>query len=232
MDKFEHVQIYANNLRFHALNRTFVPRKTAVMKIFGVGMNYQEHNKELEGTLIYREEPVIFTKADSALVKDGRPFFVPDFTQRCDYETELVVRICRLGRSIAPRWAHRYYDQVTVGIDFTARDLQQQLRAKGLPWELSKGFDGSAVIGEMQPMADYADVQDLHFRLDKNGETVQQGHTADMLFRVDEIVSYVSRFFTLKMGDLIFTGTPRQAIHAIVGDTDFHPLAFRQHALP
>ena len=178
------------------------------MKIFGIGMNYQEHNKELEGTLIYREEPVIFTKADSALVKDGRPFFVPDYTQQCEYETEMVVRICRLGRSIAQRWAHRYYDQVTVGIDFTARDLQRKLRTQGLPWELSKGFDGSAVIGEMQPLTELPNVQDLHFHLDKNGETVQQGHTADMLFKVDELVSYISRFFTLKMGDLIYTGTP------------------------
>jgi len=178
------------------------------MKIFGVGMNYQEHNKELEGTLIYREEPVIFTKADSALVKDGRPFFVPEYTQQCEYETEIVVRICRLGRSIATRWSHRYYDQVTVGIDFTARDLQRKLRSEGLPWELSKGFDGSAVIGEMQPLDALPDIQDLHFWLDKNGQTVQQGHTADMLHRVDEIVSYVSRFFTLKMGDLIYTGTP------------------------
>ena len=178
------------------------------MKIFAVGCNYAEHNKELGNTLLSIEEPVIFTKADSALLTGGKPFFVPAFTQRCDYETELVVRVCRLGRSIARRWAHRYYDQVTVGIDFTARDLQQQLRAKGLPWEISKGFDGSAVIGEMQPLANYADVQDLHFHLDKNGETVQSGHTADMLHKVDEIVSYISQFFTLKMGDLIFTGTP------------------------
>ena len=178
------------------------------MKIFAVGMNYAEHNKELGNTLLKIEEPVIFTKADSALLTGGKPFFVPAFTQRCDYETELVVRVCRLGRSIAKRWAHRYYDQVTVGIDFTARDLQQRLREKGLPWEISKGFDGSAVIGEMQPLGNYADVQDLHFRLEKNGETVQRGHTADMIFKVDEIVSYISQFFTLKMGDLIFTGTP------------------------
>jgi len=178
------------------------------MKIFGIGFNYLEHNKELEGTLIKREDPVIFTKADSALLSGGKPFFIPDYTSRCDYETELVVRICRLGRSIAPRWAHRYYDQVTVGIDFTARDLQQRLREKGLPWELSKGFDGSAVVGEMQRLEDYGDVQNLHFRLDKNGETVQEGWTGDMLFKVDEIVSYISRFFTLKMGDLIYTGTP------------------------
>ena len=178
------------------------------MKIFAVGMNYQEHNKELHGTLYNREEPVIFTKADSALLTGGKPFFVPSFTQQCEYETEVVVRICRLGRSIAQRWAYRYYDEVTVGIDFTARDLQRKLRAEGLPWELSKGFDGSAVVGTMVRKGELPDVQDLHFQLHKNGETVQVGHTADMLFGVDEIVSYISRFFTLKMGDLIYTGTP------------------------
>ena len=171
-------------------------------------MNYQAHNKELHGALLDMKEPVIFTKADSALLKDGKPFFVPAFTERCDYETEVVVRICRLGRSIAPRWAHRYYDQVTVGIDFTARDLQERLRAEGKPWELCKGFDGSAAIGEMIPKDELPDVQNLHFHLDINGKTVQQGHTADMLFKVDEVVSYISRFFTLKMGDLIYTGTP------------------------
>lgn len=178
------------------------------MKIFAIGMNYAAHNKELDGTLYKTEAPVVFTKADSALLKDGKPFFIPAYTRECEYETELVVRICRLGRSIAPRWAHRYYDQVTVGIDFTARDLQRQLRAAGQPWEICKGFDGSAVIGTMVPLAQLPAVQDLHFRLDLNGHTVQRGHTADMLHSVDEIVSYVSRFFTLKMGDLVYTGTP------------------------
>lgn len=179
------------------------------MKIFGIGMNYALHNIELGDTLYKeREAPVIFTKADSALLKDGKPFFVPAFTQRCEYETELVVRICRLGRSIAPRWAHRYYDAVTVGIDFTARDLQQELRAKGLPWDLCKGFDGSAVIGEWVPVEQFKDVQNIRFHADLNGQTVQRGHTAEMLTGVDELVSYISRFFTLKMGDLIFTGTP------------------------
>lgn len=177
------------------------------MKIFAVGMNYAEHNKELDGTLYKPEAPVIFTKADSALLAGGKPFFIPAYTQRCEYETELVVRICRLGRSIAPRWAHRYYDHVTVGIDFTARDLQQQLRAAGQPWEISKGFDGSAVVGDFVPL-EGLDIQNLHFHLDINGETVQRGHSADMLYRVDEIVSYISQFFTLKQGDLIYTGTP------------------------
>jgi len=179
------------------------------MKIFAVGMNYAEHNKELHETLYKAEEPVIFTKADSALLTNGRPFFIPDFTQRCDYETELVVRICRLGRSISQRFAHRYYDAVTVGIDFTARDVQARLRSQGLPWELAKGFDGSAVVGRFVLKEALArDIQDLHFHLDINGETVQWGHTADMLYKVDELVSFISRFFTLKTGDLIYTGTP------------------------
>lgn len=179
------------------------------MKIFAIGMNYAEHNKELGETLYKSEEPVIFTKADSALLTGGKPFFIPDFTERCEYETEIVVRISRLGRSIAPRWAHRYYDAVTVGIDFTARDLQQDLRAQGLPWELCKGFDGSAVLGRFIPLTSLErSIQDLHFHLDINGQTVQTGHTADMLHPVDELVSYISRFFTLKTGDLIYTGTP------------------------
>lgn len=171
-------------------------------------MNYAAHNKELHNSLLKTEEPVIFTKADSALLTGGKPFFIPDFTQQCDYETELVVRISHLGRSIPERFAHRYYTEVTVGIDFTARDLQQRLREKGLPWDLCKGFDGSAAVGEWVPLAELGNVQDLHFRLDLNGQTVQQGHTADMLYRVDELVSFVSRYFMLKTGDLIFTGTP------------------------
>lgn len=179
------------------------------MKIFGIGMNYAEHNKELGESLYKRQAPVVFTKADSALLTDGRPFFIPDFTQRCDYETELVVRICRLGRSISPRFAHRYYDAVTVGIDFTARDLQEQLRAQGLPWDICKGFDGSAAVGRFIPVASLdCEVQDLRFHLDVNGQTVQSGHTKDMIFSVDELICYISQFFTLKMGDLIFTGTP------------------------
>ena len=172
-------------------------------------MNYLEHNKELHNSLYIQEEPVIFTKADSALLTRGRPFFIPDFTQRCDYETELVVRISRLGRSIPQRFAHRYYDAVTVGIDLTARDVQERLRAKGLPWEICKGFDGSAAIGRFVAKESLGkDILDLCFHLDINGTTVQSGHSADMIHTVDEIVSYVSRFFTLKTGDLIFTGTP------------------------
>ncbi len=183
-------------------------KQFAVMKIFAVGMNYLQHNKELEGALYKPEEPVIFTKADSALLKDGKPFFLPDFSERVDYETELVVRICRLGKCIPERFAHRYYDAVTVGIDFTARDLQQRLRAAGHPWELCKGFDGSAAIGQWVEKEKFRDVQAIRFHLDKNGQTVQEGCTCDMLYKIDELIAYISRFFTLKTGDLLYTGTP------------------------
>ena len=178
------------------------------MKIFGIGMNYIQHNKELDGALYKTEAPVLFTKADSSLLKSGKPFFVPDFMGRIDYEAELVIRICRLGKNIPQRFAHRYYDAVTVGIDFTARDVQQQLREKGLPWDLSKIFDGAAAIGEWVGKDKFLDVQALRFHLDINGQTVQEGCTADMVFGIDEIVAYISQYFTLKTGDVIFTGTP------------------------
>ncbi|RRD02531.1 fumarylacetoacetate hydrolase family protein [Prevotella sp. OH937_COT-195] len=178
------------------------------MKIFAIGMNYAQHNKELDGALYIPEEPVVFTKADSALLKDGKPFFVPNHLGRVDYEAELVVRICRLGKGIPERFAHRYYDAVTVGVDFTARDLQQRLRAAGKPWELCKGFDGAATIGEWVDKEKFLDVQALHFRLDINGTTVQQGFSGDMIFKIDRIVSFISSFFTLKTGDMIYTGTP------------------------
>ena len=178
------------------------------MKIFGVGMNYVEHLAELHQHPLQGQEPVIFTKADSALLTDGKPFFIPSFTQRCEYETELVVRINHLGRSIPERFAHRYYDEVTVGIDFTARDMQERLRSEGLPWDLCKGFDGSAVVGRFVPLSRFTSVQDLHFRLHINGRMVQQAHTAKMIHRVDKIVSFLSQYFMLKTGDLIFTGTP------------------------
>ncbi len=178
------------------------------MKIFAIGMNYIQHNKELYGALYKPEEPVIFTKADSSLLKDGKPFFLPEEMGQVDYETELVVRISKLGKSIPQRFAHRYYDAVTVGIDFTARDLQKKLRAEGKPWDLCKGFDGAAVIGEWVGIEKFRDIQAIHFHLDINGSTVQEGCTSDMLFKVDEIIAYISRYFTLKTGDLIYTGTP------------------------
>ena len=178
------------------------------MKIFAIGMNYIQHNKEVDGALYKPEEPVIFTKADSALLKDGKPFFVPDFMGQIDYETEIVVRICRLGKSIPARFAHRYYDAVTVGIDFTARDMQRKARAEGRPWDICKGFDGSAAIGEWVDVSKFRDIQAIHFHLDINGKTVQEGCTSDMLFKVDEIIEYISRFYTLKTGDILYTGTP------------------------
>lgn len=174
-------------------------------------MNYAQHNKELHGALYISEEPVIFTKADSALLKDGKPFFVPDHLGRVDYETELAVRICRLGKGIPERFAHRYYDAVTVGIDFTARDLQERLRAAGQPWELCKGFDGAAATGTWIDKDSIGDVQALDFHLEINGTTVQEGFTGDMIFGVDRIVSFISQFFTLKTGDIVYTGTPAGA---------------------
>ena len=171
-------------------------------------MNYLEHNKELHGSLFKPENPVIFTKADSALLKDHKPFFIPDHMGRIDYETELVVRISRLGKSIPQRFAHRYYDAVTVGIDFTARELQAKLREKGQPWDLCKGFDGSAALGEWVPVEKFRDIQAIHFHLDINGNTVQEGCSSEMLYKVDELIAYISQYFTLKTGDILYTGTP------------------------
>lgn len=178
------------------------------MKIIAIGMNYQLHCHELHAGEALPQEPVIFMKPDSALLKDGKPFFIPDFSEQVDYETELVVRINRLGKNIAERFAHRYYDAVTVGIDFTARDLQRKYRAEGKPWELCKGFDNSAAIGDWMPVERFKDIQQLNFHLDIDGKTVQRGYAGDMLFKIDQIIAYVSRFCTLKIGDLLFTGTP------------------------
>lgn len=201
------------------------------MKIFAVGMNYASHNEEMKRLNFHTDEPVIFTKADSALLNQGKPFFVPDWSERIDYEAEVVVRICRLGKGIPERFAHRYYDAVTVGIDFTARDLQQRAKEKGQPWTISKGFDGSAVIGEWVPLTGVSGekpapssetttlrVDDLHFHLDVNGQTVQRGWTADMLFSVDRLISYISQFFTLRTGDLLYTGTPAGVGPVHIGD--------------
>ena len=206
------------------------------MKIFAIGMNYAAHNRELHNFVKRPDEPVIFTKADSALLKPGKPFFVPDHMGRIDYEAELVVRICRLGKNIPVRFAHRYYDALTVGIDFTARDMQRKASEAGQPWTICKGFDGSAAIGEWVPKEqlivdgssndETKSIQRLRFRLDKypangdsrNGETVQEGFTGDMLYTVDEIIAYISQFFTLKTGDLLYTGTPAGVGPVNIGD--------------
>ena len=147
-------------------------------------------------------------KPDTALLKDGKPFLLPDFSDEMHYETEIVVKVNRLGKTIAERFAHRYYDEITVGIDFTARDLQRKQKELGLPWEIAKSFDNSAAIGEFISKSEFEDIQNINFHLDINESTVQQGNTKDMIYSVDRIISYISRFFTLKIGDLIFTGTP------------------------
>ena len=177
------------------------------MKIFAIGLNYDAHNKEMKRTF-ESEEPVLFMKPDTALLKDGKPFMLPDFSKEMHYETEIVVKINRLGKNIATKFAHRYYNEITVGIDFTARDLQQKQKERGLPWEISKSFDNSAAIGKFIPINEIDDIQNLNFHLDINGKTVQQGNTQDMIYSVDKIISYISSFFTVKIGDLIFTGTP------------------------
>ena len=177
------------------------------MKILAVGLNYESHNQEMKRTF-QTSEPVIFMKPESSQLKDGKPFFIPDFSNEIHYETEMVVKIDRLGKNIAEEFAHRYYNELTVGIDFTARDLQRNLKEKGHPWEIAKGFDGSAAIGSFVSKQEFANIQDINFHLDINSETVQQGNTRDMIYSVDKIIAYVSQFFTLKIGDLIFTGTP------------------------
>lgn len=187
------------------------------MKIIAVGMNYAAHNKELHHSLEL-SEPTVFMKSDTSLLKNGKPFFLPDFSSEVHYETEVAIRIDRLGRNIAERFAHRYYSEVTVGIDFTARDLQTKLRSQGLPWEISKAFDNSAVIGTFVPLEAMDFVNGIQFHLDINGRRVQEGNTADMIFPIDRIISYISRFFTLKIGDLIYTGTPAGVGPVHVGD--------------
>lgn len=186
------------------------------MKIFAVGMNYAAHNKEMHHPLEL-SEPVIFMKGDSVL-KDGKPFFIPDFSSRIHYEAELVIKICRLGKNIAEKFAHRYYEEATIGIDFTARDLQTTLRQQGLPWELSKAFDNAACVGTFVPLATAGKVDQLSFELKINGQTVQQGYTSRMIFSTDRIIAHVSRFFTLRIGDLIYTGTPAGVGTVHIGD--------------
>lgn len=176
------------------------------MKIIAVGMNYSNHAKELNAP--QPTEPVIFMKPDSALLKSNKPFYIPDFAETIDYETEVIVQINRLGKNISEKFAPRYYSHIGLGIDFTARDIQQKFRAEGLPWEICKAFDGSAVISEFYPIEKWGSLANLNFHLDIDGATVQRGNTADMIFNINKIIAYVSRFFTLKIGDIIFTGTP------------------------
>lgn len=186
------------------------------MKIICVGRNYVEHIKELNNE--QPEDPVIFMKPETAVPLKNEPFFYPDFSQDVHHEVEILVKINRVGKNIDEKFAHRYYDEIGVGIDFTARDLQSKLKAKGLPWELAKGFNGSAPISGFVPKLDFPDLKNLDFHLDVNGETRQRGNTSLMLFQIDYLISFVSRFFLLQQGDILFTGTPKGVGPVQIGD--------------
>lgn len=176
------------------------------MKIICIGRNYVDHIEELNNKR--PDDPVIFLKPDTAILLKNHPFVLPEFSSNIQHEIELIIKINRVGKYIDSNFAHKYYDQISVGIDFTARDLQTELKAKGLPWEKAKGFDGSAVIGQWRSKSSFKDLNNLDFKLEKSGDVVQSGNTAHMLYNIDQIIAYVSQFFTLKIGDIIFTGTP------------------------
>ena len=176
------------------------------MKLICIGRNYAQHISELKNEK--PTEPVIFLKPDTAILLKKQPFFIPDFSEQVHHEVEVLVKINRVGKHIDSKFAHKYYDQIGLGIDFTARDLQQKLKEKGLPWEKAKAFDGSAVIGKWVPKSNFENLNDLSFSLHKNNDIVQASTTQDMLWNIDAIIAYVSQFFTLKIGDIIFTGTP------------------------
>jgi len=176
------------------------------LKIICIGRNYAEHIKELESE--QPEEPVVFLKPDSAILFSRNPFVIPGFSEDVHYEVEVLVKINKIGKYIDEKFAHKYYDQIGLGIDFTARDLQKKLKEKGLPWEKAKSFDGSAVVGEFFDIGEFQDINSLNFRLEKNEEVVQKGNTSHMIWNIDALIAYVSQYFTLKTGDIIFTGTP------------------------
>ena len=186
------------------------------MKIFAIGQNYIEHNKELNSKNPL--EPVVFMKPDTALLKNNKPFFIPDFTSELHYETELIIKFNRLGKNIDSIFSNRYYAEIGLGVDFTARDVQRKLKAEGKPWEISKAFDNSAAIGNFLPVTEFEDLQNISFRLDLNGKTVQIGNSSEMIFKINELVAYISRFFTIKIGDLLFTGTPAGVGKVTIGD--------------
>ena len=186
------------------------------MKIFAIGQNYVEHNKELNSK--NPTEPVVFMKPDTALLKNNKPFFIPDFSHELHYETELIIKFNRLGKNIDPIFSHRYYAEIGLGVDFTARDLQRKLKAEGKPWEISKAFDNSAVIGNFLQVKDLEDIQNIQFHLVLNGKTVQKGNSSEMIFPINELVAYISRFFMIKIGDILFTGTPVGVGKVAIGD--------------
>ncbi len=186
------------------------------MKIFAIGQNYSEHNKELNNT--NPSVPVVFMKPDTAVLKNNKPFYIPEFSQELHYETELIIKFNRLGKNIDSKFSNRYYSEIGLGVDFTARDLQRKLKTEGKPWEVSKAFDNSAVISNFLPINEFGDVQKIQFRLDINGKTVQKGNSSDMIFKISELIAYVSRFFTIKIGDILFTGTPVGVGKIVIGD--------------
>ena len=186
------------------------------MKIICVGRNYTDHIKELENNK--PKDPVLFLKPDSSIILKNKPFFIPDFSQNIHYELELIIKISRLGKHIQEKFSHKYYDFIGLGIDFTARDLQTDLKSKGLPWEKSKAFDGSCFTSKWINKSEFNDINNLNFNLDKNGKTVQKTNSKLMLWKIDELISYISTFFTLKIGDVIFTGTPAGVGKVSIGD--------------
>jgi 2-keto-4-pentenoate hydratase/2-oxohepta-3-ene-1,7-dioic acid hydratase in catechol pathway len=187
------------------------------MKLICVGRNYVDHIHELNNE--QPDDPVIFLKPETALPLRHEPFFYPDFSKDVHHEVEVLVKISRVGKNIDQKFAHKYYDEIGVGIDFTARDVQSKLKAKGLPWELAKAFNGSAPVSNFIPKTEFPDLQNLNFRLDVNGQTRQQGNTSLMLFKIDYLISFVSRYFLLQQGDILFTGTPKGVGPVQVGDT-------------
>lgn len=186
------------------------------MKIICIGRNYAEHAREMKAET--PTEPVFFMKPETAIIKNGDPFFYPDFSKEVHHEVEIIIKVCKNGKNIQKQFANKYYNEVGIGIDFTARDLQAQCKAKGLPWEKAKAFDGSAPMGTFVPLTHFKNINDMSFKLEINGKTIQQGSTKDMIFSFDTIIEYVSKFVTLKMGDLIFTGTPEGVGPVKVGD--------------
>jgi 2-keto-4-pentenoate hydratase/2-oxohepta-3-ene-1,7-dioic acid hydratase in catechol pathway len=186
------------------------------MKIICIGRNYLDHAREMNSPV--PSKPVFFMKPDTCLLRNNQPFFYPEFTSNLHYELEVVIKICRLGRNISTQFAHRYFNEVALGVDFTARDLQDECKAKGLPWEIAKAFDSSAPISSFISKSQIENLNAVSFRLEKNGEVVQHGSTADMIFRFEELISYVSRFVTLRTGDLIYTGTPAGVGPVVIGD--------------
>ncbi|WP_353779257.1 fumarylacetoacetate hydrolase family protein [Winogradskyella sp. 3972H.M.0a.05] len=186
------------------------------MKLICIGRNYTKHIEELDNER--PEEPVVFLKPDSAILLKKQPFFIPDFSDDIHHEVELLVKINKIGKHINKKFAHKYYNEIGLGIDFTARDLQSKLKEKGLPWERAKAFDGAAVVGKWIDKSKFESIDDISFSLEKNGEVVQQGQTSHMLWKVDELIEYVSKYFTLKIGDVIFTGTPSGVGKVIAND--------------